>query len=583
MRRLVHLVLFCLVVSCRAAFGLDAEPQAGAAAASTRRGFVSIHDFGAIGDGKADDTAAVQRFFDALRRGGAGTCPSGTFRLTAPIRADAEKPYGVWFGGKRVCVFLIDFEGWDKVALDLGGPAPAQERRSAEITFNGGFTIAYARGLRAPPVALQQRFSRGLMINGGVQIIQYSARRGTVLRLTAVYNARLDGVEIWGGGGFRAWRIAAPSTRFSIRRGEKTIVSSQPEFTPTDAGRILALRGAPLTEAFRLTAYEGPTRMATTRAAAFEHVEETAAFDGLRGAISKGSSVLRLEAARLGPEDVGRVIYIPGAGVGGVGVQPLRARIDAVHGAEATLSTPALNDVADAELILSPVAEIIDDEDVGSNDVQMHGLHIEHGAGVQLLARRCLNCTFDRTKLHGLNTPPAHFGRSDFETQRQAALFGVDGRLDGDIEGLSVSDAQILLEGARNTGFAFGHTMGIIVTGQAFLSMRRNGRSTTVTMGPRASNAPFDPNWAAALIHNDGSSTNGVVSQGPVTGYNTPAYAPSAAMPVERLPPCGPSRGGARAMALDLAGQSYTLGAAASGGGARKGPVFCDGARWREG
>lgn len=47
-----------------------------------------VRTFGAQGDGRADDTAAVQRAIDA---GGAVHFPAGTYRLTRPVTIDLEK------------------------------------------------------------------------------------------------------------------------------------------------------------------------------------------------------------------------------------------------------------------------------------------------------------------------------------------------------------------------------------------------------------------------------------------------------------------------------------------------------------
>ena len=54
-----------------------------------RRGAANVRDFGAVGDGRADDTAAVQRAVDA----GAGgvVFPRGNYRLTRPVDVDLDK------------------------------------------------------------------------------------------------------------------------------------------------------------------------------------------------------------------------------------------------------------------------------------------------------------------------------------------------------------------------------------------------------------------------------------------------------------------------------------------------------------
>ena len=49
--------------------------------------FVSVQQFGAAGDGRSDDTAALQSAIDfALRVGKPCFLPSGVYRITAPLR-----------------------------------------------------------------------------------------------------------------------------------------------------------------------------------------------------------------------------------------------------------------------------------------------------------------------------------------------------------------------------------------------------------------------------------------------------------------------------------------------------------------
>lgn len=54
---------------------------------------LSAADFGAVGDGRNDDTAALQAFVDAVAaRGERGFIPAGTYRITAPLRIGAADP-----------------------------------------------------------------------------------------------------------------------------------------------------------------------------------------------------------------------------------------------------------------------------------------------------------------------------------------------------------------------------------------------------------------------------------------------------------------------------------------------------------
>lgn len=69
--------------------GLTADPGAGTARLTTRKDeddVLDLRDFGARGNGVADDTLAVQRLLDAsARRGAVAFVPAGTYRCTAGL------------------------------------------------------------------------------------------------------------------------------------------------------------------------------------------------------------------------------------------------------------------------------------------------------------------------------------------------------------------------------------------------------------------------------------------------------------------------------------------------------------------
>lgn len=62
----------------------------------------SVRDTGAIGDGLADDTPALQEIADYFSRvGGEWSFPSGVFRTSAPIKLDGANPQRIGGRGKR--------------------------------------------------------------------------------------------------------------------------------------------------------------------------------------------------------------------------------------------------------------------------------------------------------------------------------------------------------------------------------------------------------------------------------------------------------------------------------------------------
>lgn len=77
----------------RSGFGLlAAAPVPAGSSQGDRHGIINAGEFGAVGDGRADDTAALQKAIDnALDQGKPCFIPSGTYRTTAPLRVgDAD-------------------------------------------------------------------------------------------------------------------------------------------------------------------------------------------------------------------------------------------------------------------------------------------------------------------------------------------------------------------------------------------------------------------------------------------------------------------------------------------------------------
>src|SRR5688572_15462564 len=70
----------------------------------------TVRDFGAAGDGKSDDTDAIQRAVDA---GGAVEFPAGIFRLTRTIRVELNR------------VGPLSLSGSSASRIEMAGEGPA--------------------------------------------------------------------------------------------------------------------------------------------------------------------------------------------------------------------------------------------------------------------------------------------------------------------------------------------------------------------------------------------------------------------------------------------------------------------------
>lgn len=112
-----------------------------------RASFVTVLDFGAKGDGVADDAAAIQALIDA--KAGTIRFPAGTYRLTQPIVVDLDK------------VGFVSLVADGTAQLVMGGPGPA-------IKFIGTHGGTAAPDSVKPEVWERQRMPtvEGLAITG---------------------------------------------------------------------------------------------------------------------------------------------------------------------------------------------------------------------------------------------------------------------------------------------------------------------------------------------------------------------------------------------------------------------------------
>jgi hypothetical protein len=126
-------------------------------------GYHSVRDYGAQGDGRADDTAAIQRAVNAAQRGTGGTVflPPGVYRLTGSVRIDSARVS--LLGAGRMWTELRPASGTDGVHVEC----PATGTRYvgdcvfADFAIRGGrrgiFISDAARGSLG---VVRQRFDR---------------------------------------------------------------------------------------------------------------------------------------------------------------------------------------------------------------------------------------------------------------------------------------------------------------------------------------------------------------------------------------------------------------------------------------
>src|SRR5438874_7496010 len=151
-RIFVFLSLVSLVLAAAffaAAPADESQPGESVAAriAKKRGSFLTVLDFGAKGDGTADDTAAIQELINA--KVGSLRFPAGSYRITKPLVVDLDK------------VGFTSFVADGSARLVMAGPGPA-------IRFIATHAGSADPGTMKPEVWERQRMPvvEGLAISG---------------------------------------------------------------------------------------------------------------------------------------------------------------------------------------------------------------------------------------------------------------------------------------------------------------------------------------------------------------------------------------------------------------------------------
>lgn len=209
-----------------AAAGQSVDPQPNPGLDAGISGVRNIRTFGARGDGRTDDTAAVQRAFDRASRGDAVIFPPGTYVLRAPIRVSGKSLLvaGLGVGVSR----LVIRHGGDGLVFDLprvdGDPQTLTVRDLSLLTDRAGKGTALRAtwGDRPSSTYLHGRF-QDLEIRG-LDIAKNYWARGIVL--TEAWNSVISGVNVQGPANQALLYASAPAAVELVGQCIDTVVTA---------------------------------------------------------------------------------------------------------------------------------------------------------------------------------------------------------------------------------------------------------------------------------------------------------------------------------------------------------------------
>lgn len=413
--------------------------QAQEVAANARRAAGPIpQEFGAVGDGVTDDTAALQAWVDhVVSNSITGVLPAGSYRVTT-LNMYPYYSYAIRGDGDRQSVINIDNPDRSAVGLKFTHPSnPSTRGQPYQISDIG---VGAELGTKA--CLIEDRYAGGSKWNR-IRVRGYHGTTG--IRMEKLWNVDMSEMSVWGCGHNIVAKSVPEGVTFSIAASTTTLTASGAVFSADDVGRFLTLGASSSTtpQTFQIVAYTDPQTVTVGAARKRVYTNVPGSFGGVRGSMSTSSSVLTLEADVLTSDDIGRKVYVVGAALNGSMPRPLPAIVTGVSGASITLSAQAQRDVTLAELVFDPAVDFGDaDYSIAqkTNDFYCSGLHVEDHRGCGLVITG-VTLSLPSIKLHS----SGHTAINDMATNIQMLAYDAYGMISGTFEQVVASNVGRML------------------------------------------------------------------------------------------------------------------------------------------
>ena len=352
--------------------------------------------FGAVGDGVTDDTAAIKLWKDYLVANGL-TGVIDRFYVVSTVDMYPSASYGIMGTGDRQCGFIVRNPNRNQAGLKFTHPTtPSTRGKQYQIS---DFGVVAEAGTKA--CLIEHRYCSAAKWNR-IRVSGYHGATG--VRLEKCWNVDINELSIWGCGHNVVPKNVPIGVTFSIASGAAPLTASADVFSAADVGRFITLAASASTtpQTFKITGFTDARTVSVDQPRAREYTNVPGTFGGIRGSMTIGSNVLTLEANVLTGDDIGRKVYVVGAALNGSMPRPLPARITDVSGTAITLDAVAQRDVTLAELAFDPAADFGDNDYTvvqKTNDFNCTDLHVEHHKGCGMVLTG-VTLHFPNVKLH---------------------------------------------------------------------------------------------------------------------------------------------------------------------------------------
>jgi hypothetical protein len=437
------------------------------------REIVTVTDFGAVGNGVADDTTKIQAAIDA------GIATGNPFVLNFPVGeflvsdeldfSAATESFSIIGAGRQKTIILGTAFGTSKKLFkgaDVSNPIYIELR---------DFSIRGVNDTRAKahPIGIYFPNASRVMFSG----ISSAAWGNTVIQIGPGFNSDINNLELFTSGWQPLYKEVASNVTVSTTSGSANITASASIFDPADVGQTIYIRqitsgtGNPSNSAIAATisAYTSATQVTLDRNCFVTSAARSISFDSVKGTINAADKTLTFNASCLTSDDVGRIISIQGAGSGTGGM--LTTKIDSVTSAtECELVDAAATSVTNNYVWFSPSiyvgAEIAGAGATPINDLTLSDVHMEQYRGPAVLFDEGTAIHLTRFKAHGRSWSDSN----NFADSRQAIILNDNSRV-------TVSQYQIEFG-------CFGLTSGpVLATGGVSVSLDQGTIAATAHGG----------------------------------------------------------------------------------------------------
>lgn len=364
---------------------------------------VGVMDFGAVGDGVADDTAAIQAAFDYAVSVAPASIhfPVGRYRVTDEInifRTSSPRRDIVFEGDDQLTTIIVaDFFGADK-ALFNGEGTP----RCSPTTFrNLGFRHASVVDSNVNPIFIRIYGYGESRMNG----LRFGGTNNSVMELISAQNIRMDDIVSFFGGKTFLYKDTEGFT-FNVNGGTKTVTASASIFSADDVNKFFFIIPTNAERRIRYTiaSYISATQITVVETALTETAAE-AIFQPATCTMSSGSATLVADANCFSAVDEGRTIFVANARAGAFGDALLRAKIVSYISPSSVLLSVAATQTATSQFFGVAVLDMGTLSGfAASSDVKITKLHIEGYRGIAFAAMNTDSYQIVQSKLHGIVT-----------------------------------------------------------------------------------------------------------------------------------------------------------------------------------